>query len=52
MFILMAVVGGVIIPIIVGMVNSNFGMIGSISVFVFSFGFNLIIPLLQPGLSY
>ncbi len=43
----MAVVGGAIIPPIMGIVGSNFGVIGSISVLVFCFVFILIIPMVK-----
>jgi len=43
----MAVVGGAIIPPIIGIVSSNFGVIGSISVLIFCFIFILIIPMIK-----
>jgi len=43
----MAIVGGAIIPPIMGIISSNFGVAGSISVLMFCFVFMLIIPLFR-----
>jgi fucose permease len=44
---IMAVVGGAVIPPIMGIASSNFGLIGSISVLIFCFAFMFIIPLIK-----
>jgi MFS transporter, FHS family, L-fucose permease len=44
---IMAVVGGAIIPPIMGAVSSNFGVIGSISVLILCFVYILVLPLMK-----
>jgi len=43
----MAIVGGAIIPPIMGIISSNFGVTGSITVLMICFAFMLIIPLIK-----
>lgn len=46
----MAIVGGAIIPPIMGITSSNFGVVGSISVLIFCFVFMFVIPLFSTRL--